>query len=295
MMPFYGRFDYFRRAVESVLSQDDADWRLVIVDDVYPDEAPGQWAASIEDERVHYIRNDSNLGVSRNYRKCVDLATSEFCVIMGCDDVMLPNYVARMHDLIARFPHASMIQPGVEVIDGDGRRTRPLADIVKDAYRPRGARPVKLHGEGLAASLLRGNWTYFPSLVWRTALVKHYGFRLDLNVVQDLAMIVEILKNDGNLILDDRVAFQYRRHATSVSARTGVDGSKFVQERTLFSEATRDFAALGWKRASRAAKHHFSSRLHALSELPRALVTRDVAGRRTLASHVLGLPYPKAR
>ena len=41
-MPFYGSFDHFREAVLSVLGQSDPLWRLTIVDDVYPELAPGE-------------------------------------------------------------------------------------------------------------------------------------------------------------------------------------------------------------------------------------------------------------
>ena len=294
MMPFYGRFDHFREAVQSVLAQSDPDWRLTIVDDVYPDLAPGEWAQSLGDERITYIRNEVNLRPSRNYIKCVGLMQSEFSVLMGCDDVMLPGYVARVKQLIAQFPDASIIQPGVSVIDTDGADSKPLADRVKALYRFRGTGARQYSGETLATSLLRGNWTYFPSLVWRVSELKRHGFRVDLDVVQDLAMLLEITKAGGSLVLDDTIVFHYRRHSASVSAVTGPDGSKFRQERTLFYESADAADALGWPRAARAARHHITSRLNALSELPGAIRARNVVGRRTLLQHVLRRPYSKS-
>ncbi|MCU1441462.1 MAG: glycosyltransferase family 2 protein [Rhodoglobus sp.] len=288
MMPFYGRFDHFRVAVESVLAQSDPDWRLVIVDDVYPDLAPGQWADAIDDPRVTYLRNESNLGTSRNYLKCVDLMSAEFAVIMGCDDVMLPGYVARVRELLAGHPDVSVVQPGVATIDADGQRNHPLADRVKALYRPRGRGPRVYAGERLATSLLRGNWTYFPSLVWRVSELHTHGFRTDLTVVQDLAMLLDIARSGGSLLLDDETRFEYRRHASSVSARTGVDGSKFGQEATLFRESDAAFRELGWRRAARAARRHFTSRMNALSELPRAMGRDNASSRRLLLSHVFG-------
>jgi len=176
MMPFYGRFDHFKAAVESVLAQTDPDWRLVIVDDVYPDLAPGEWAKSLGDPRVTYIRNEQNLRPSKNYRKCVSLMQTEFAVLMGCDDIMLPNYVRRVHELIEQFPDADIVQPGVQVIDGEGTVYRPLGDRVKALYRFRGTGARRYAGERLATSLLRGNWTYFPSLVWRVEQLKQHGY-----------------------------------------------------------------------------------------------------------------------
>lgn len=285
-MPFYGRFDHLREAVDSVLAQTDDDWRLIVVDDVYPDLAPGMWVAAIDDDRVEYIRNEVNLRPSRNYRKCVSLMESEFAVIMGCDDVMDPGYVARVKELITLHPGVDVIQPGVRVIDENSHESRPLADRVKAVYRPRGRGSRELSGESLATSLLRGNWTYFPSLAWRVSELQKHQFRLDLDVVQDLAMLLAITADGGSLVLDDAPVFRYRRHSSSVSAVTGPDGTKFGQELTLFREADREFRAKGWQRAARAARNHLTSRLNALTELPAAIRARNSIGQRNLIRHV---------
>jgi len=287
MMPFYGRVDHFQAAVRSVLAQTSADWRLTIVDDVYPDRSAEQWARAIEDARVTYIRNDENLRPSRNYNKCVTLATSEFLVLMGCDDILEPRFVERVLELISAHPDVDIIQPGTRVIDQDGHPSLPLADRVKRWYRFGGKGPRVFGGERLARSLLRGNWTYFPSIAWRRTAVAD-GFRTDLDVVQDLAKLLQITFAGGRLLLDDDAVFAYRRHATSVSAVTGVDGSKFAQERALFADAVEKCDERGWRRAARAARWHLSSRLNAASELPAALGRGDRAGRRTLTRHVFG-------
>lgn len=291
MMPFYGRVDHFQQAVASVLAQSDPDWRLTIIDDVYPDLAPGEWAKAIGDKRVRYVRNTSNLGPSGNFNESAIRAKgSEFVVIMGCDDIMLPGYVARVKQLIATFPDADIIQPGVATIDENGHSSRPLADRVKDWYRPGGRGARSYRGEKLAVSLLRGNWAYFPSVAWRTKRLTDIGFPTDVNVVQDLAMLMAITRAGGTLVLDDTVVFNYRRHSSSVSAVGGPDGSKFVEEQGLFDECAVAFDALGWSRAARAARVHLSSRLHAATELPGAILRGNKRGRQTLLRHVLGRP-----
>lgn len=294
MMPFYGRFDHFKLAVESVLAQTNPNWRLVIVDDVYPDPEPGRWAAALDDPRITYIRNETNLGVSGNFRRCADLMTNEFGVLMGCDDIMLPDFVDRITTILTEFPDSDLVQPGVEVIDADGAASLPLADRVKAIYRgkPRGAH--QRSGEELATSLLRGNWAYFPSVVWRAALIREIGFRLDLNVVQDLAMMMEIVKRGGKMLVDDEVVFQYRRHAASVSAVGGPDGSKFIEERSVFYSTSRDLHRMGWNKGARVARHYTSSRLHALADLPQAIRQSSPHSRSVIIRHILGLRYPAA-
>lgn len=285
MLPFYGSVEHFKIAVRSVLAQTHTDIRLVIVDDVYPDPSAGEWAVSIGDPRVEYIRNEQNLGVSRNYLKCVGMMQSEYSMLMGCDDVMLPGFVEHVLHLVETHPGADVIQTGVRVIDGDGNASTPMADRVKAMLRPRGPKPVELTGERLAASLARANWTYFPSLVWRVETIRRIGFRADLDVVQDIAMLLDIAMAGGSLVLDDDLNFEYRRHASSVSAMTAVSGARFVQERTVFDDASARFSAMGWRRASRAARYRTTSRLNALTQLPVALRNKDEAGRGALLHH----------
>ncbi|MFB2581150.1 glycosyltransferase family 2 protein [Herbiconiux sp. P15] len=288
MMPFYGRFDHLREAVESVLAQTDADWRLVVIDDVYPDPAPGEWveALALEDPRVEYRRNAVNLGVGGNFRECVRLLGSERAVLMGCDDRMHPDYLATVRRLVTAHPEARIVQPGVEVIDAEGAVHSPLADRVKGLIRFGGTGPREFSGERLATSLLHGNWAYFPSVLWRADDLRRFGFRPGFEVVQDLALMLDIVFDGGSLLLDDSVCFSYRRHAASVSAVTGPDGAKFAEERALFAEVAGRAAAAGWPRAARAARSHLTSRLNALSELPAALRAHDPVGRRALLRHV---------
>jgi glycosyltransferase involved in cell wall biosynthesis len=287
MMPFYGRFDHLREAVGSVLAQTDPDWRLVVIDDVYPDPAPGAWVAALDDPRVHYRRNTVNLGVGGNFRECVRLIEHERAVLMGCDDRMHPGYVATVRNLVAAHPEAAIVQPGVEVIDAEGSVHSPLADRVKGLIRFDGTGPREFSGEKLATSLLTGNWAYFPSVLWRAEDLRRYGFREGFEVVQDLALMLDIVFDGGIMLLDDTVCFSYRRHAASVSAVTGPDGAKFAEERALFAEAAARAKAAGWPRAARAARAHLTSRLNALSELPAALRAHDPAGRKALLRHVV--------
>ena len=287
MMPFYGSVEQLKIAVESVRVQA-GEWRLVVLDDCYPSDEQSRYFEALHDPRVEYLVNELNLGISGNFRRCVELATSDYTVIMGCDDVMLPGYIQRLTELATEFPDADYLQPGVATIDANGRRSRPLADRVKAAYRPRGAMPQRLRGERLAASLLRGNWTYFPSLCWKTTVLRAHGFRPDYDIVLDLALQLEIAERGGTLVVDDQVVFEYRRHRASASSWTGSDDKRFVEERTFFVESAARMRALGWRAALRAARFQLSSRLNAASQLPGAIARRDRRGIRALSRHIVG-------
>lgn len=289
MMPFYGDPEQFARAVDSVRAQRDPAWRLVVIDDRYPGDRHLSYLAGVADPRVVYVRNDVNLGVAGNFQKAVDLAEAPWMVIMGCDDLLLPDYIARTRELIARHPTVDYIQPGVDVIDDDDRRIAPLADRVKALYRPRRRHEVELTGAPLAQSLLRGNWTYFPSICWRTATIRHHGFRAEYEIVLDLALQIDIAVSGGTLLVDDTETFLYRRHGASASSTAAVDGSRFDEERAFFGDAAERTGGLGWGAAARAARAHISSRLNAATQLPAAIRSAGARGARPLLRHILAI------
>lgn len=287
LLPFYGDPWLMRSAVESVLGQTSDDWRLIVVDDAYPDGSVAKWIDSLEDERIKYTRNDTNLGVNANFRRCLELAQSDYVTFLGCDDLLMPNYVACILDGIQRHHLPAMLHPRVQVIDVHGRRTTPLPDVLKAYLTPRRGRDHRLRGEGLAIGLLHGNWTYFPAIAWRRELIAYQSFQPGLETVLDLALLLDLAIDGHELVLIDTPAFRYRRHCDSASSRSALDTRRFSEERRLYKEVAPRFVSLGWHRAARAARVHATSRVHAATLFPRAIAARDRGAMRTLARHAL--------
>jgi glycosyltransferase involved in cell wall biosynthesis len=140
LMPYYGDVSMMQDAVRSVIAQSDPNWRLTVVDDGTAGGVP-EWFAGLDDDRVRYLRNERNLGVTGNFNRCLDLVEHELVMLMGCDDLMLPNYVATVLAAHRDVPTADIIQPGVQVVDGDGNPIRTLTDEVKRKIYAEGARP----------------------------------------------------------------------------------------------------------------------------------------------------------
>ncbi|KJS55956.1 glycosyltransferase family A protein [Streptomyces rubellomurinus] len=282
LLPYYGDVALMQEAVRSVLAQTDPDWRLTVVDDGKEPGVP-EWFAELGDSRVRYFRNEQNLGVTGNYRKCLGLAEYEHLVFMGTDDVMLPGYVATVRSILTQYPGVAMIQPGVQVIGSDGRPSTSLADESKRRiYAPKQRGRVLMGGEDLAVSLLKGNWLYFPSICWRTEAVKTTGFRDNLEIIQDLALVIDLLQAGEQMVVDDERVFQYRRHAVSISSSSAFSGTRFTEARRYFLDAADRLDAQGWPRAARASRLHLSARIHALTLVPGAMRAGQWQGAKTL-------------
>ena len=285
-IPFWGAPDLLHAAVRSVQSQTDPDWRLTVVDDCYPDATVGPDIEALGDPRITYLRNDVNLGLARNWTRCRDLATAELMMFLGCDDLLQPDFVATVHAVHADHPGAAVIEVGVQPVDEDGRPVLPLPDKLKRALMPRVEGRTGLGGEDLAVSLLRGNWLYWPSLVFRTDTIKQHDFREDLDIILDLALVIDMVAAGETLALDPTVCFSYRRHTASLSAATLVDGNRLPDERRYFRAVEAQMRARGWDRAARTARRRWVSRSHALTLLPRAVRSRTSVG--PLLTHAFG-------
>ena len=292
LLPYYGDVAMMKQAVESILGQTSSDWTLTIVDDGYPDESiPGYFGTlAARDPRITYVRNEQNLGANGNYRKAVTFVRHELTVVMGADDVMLKNYLETVVAAHEQFPSAQIIQPGVEVIDENNQPGMGLVDRMKRLYSPRVQNRRLLSGEPLATSLLRANWLYFPSICWSSDALVATNFREGLNVVQDLALALDLIKAGGGLVVDSTVCFQYRRHRESDSSWRALEGTRFIEEREFFTAMAAELDAIGWRRAARTARLHLSSRLNAATLLPKAWRTKQHQGVRNLRQHVLARP-----
>ena len=292
LLPYYGDVAMMKQAVESILGQTRPDWTLTVIDDGYPDESlPGYFGVLVaQDPRITYLRNEANLGANGNYRKALTFVRHELAVVMGADDVMLSNYLETVVAAHEQFPSAQIIQPGVEVIDELGQPGVGLADRMKRVYAPRVRGRRLLSGEPLAVSLMRANWLYFPSICWRSDTLVATNFREGLNVVQDLALALDLIKAGGSLVVDSSVCFQYRRHRESDSSLRALQGTRFIEEREFFTEMADEFEAIGWRRAARTARLHLASRLNAATLLPKAWRTKQHQGVRNLRQHVLARP-----
>ena len=286
VLPFYGEVEYLMRAVDSVRLLARADWRLTIVEDRHPDGGAAEAAVrALGDDRIRYLRNETNLGVAANTHLCFELAEREFVVVTDYDDQLLPNYAVEVARLFDRYPRAVVAQPAVEVIDDGDRPHRPLADRVKTWLAPRGT--AELGGEDAVTSLMRGNWLYCPALCYRREAVAGVKPRPNADAVHDLARVVDVLRRGGSVAVGDTVAFRYRRHESSHSSGGARTGVRFEQEHAYFETIADELAADGWARAARSARRRPLSRLNAAARIPGAIASGESAVARTLLRHAV--------
>lgn len=92
IMPVYNTEKYLQDAVDSILSQSEADFELILIEDCSTDttrEIVKEYA--IRDPRVCPIYNDTNLGLVDSLNKGIEVARGRYIARMDGDDISKPD------------------------------------------------------------------------------------------------------------------------------------------------------------------------------------------------------------
>lgn len=103
-IPAYDRPEQLERAVRSVLAQSHRDLEVVVSDDASPDSAVAEVGRRLaaEDDRVRFVRQETNLGHARNYREVLELSRGEWFMWLADDDWLDVDYAARCLEELER-------------------------------------------------------------------------------------------------------------------------------------------------------------------------------------------------
>ena len=90
IMPAYNSGRFIEQSIRSVLSQTYTDWELLIVDDCSTDDTTSI-VASFKDKRIHYQRNEHNMGAALSRNKAIQAAKGKYIAFLDADDKWLPT------------------------------------------------------------------------------------------------------------------------------------------------------------------------------------------------------------
>jgi glycosyltransferase involved in cell wall biosynthesis len=135
IIPTYNRAALVRRALESVLSQDDGDFEIVVVDSASTDgtrDVVRETAA--RDARVRLICEETRRGVCPARNVAVDAATADWIIPLDSDDELAPGALALFRRKMAAFPQADHHRFMCRWDDGSLSPRPPLREEVWDYH-----------------------------------------------------------------------------------------------------------------------------------------------------------------
>ena len=91
IMPSYNTGRFIKETIESVLAQSYPVWELIIVDDCSTDNTDDVVNQYLADERIHYIKNDTNSGAAVSRNRALRGAKGKWIAFLDSDDLWEPD------------------------------------------------------------------------------------------------------------------------------------------------------------------------------------------------------------
>lgn len=128
VMPVYETSErLLREAIASVRAQLYPNWELCIADDASPSDTPTRMLmeAAAEDQRIKWIRRDSNGNIAAATNSAIALATGEFVALMDHDDLLAEQALYEVAVELNAHPNTDLLYTDEDQVDAVGRRFQP--------------------------------------------------------------------------------------------------------------------------------------------------------------------------
>lgn len=265
-VPYYSAPEYLREALASLCNQTHLNWEAVVVDDASP-EPIADLITELNDRRITYVRNETNLGLAANWNKALGLTTAPLVCILHSDDLLEPNYASTMIELLTATPEATAGHCRVSIIGADGLPRWTLTDAVKRIIQPKAKGLVVSAGEDGLASMLRGSWIYCPTLCFRRSQLPSVPFDNSWRFMLDFDLIARIFLNGQQLIGTTSKLYRYRRHDAAQTRVLTNELTRFEEELSFYAQMYRAAKERRWLTAQRHAQRATVIRLHLLLQV----------------------------
>lgn len=115
-VPTYNRAGLLERCLENLRRQENAAFKVIILDNCSTDETPAVAKRICDaDERFRHVRNAENIPTWANFRRGFDLAETEFFLWRADDDFSADNYLAELSQLLKNNPTMELAVPDLHI------------------------------------------------------------------------------------------------------------------------------------------------------------------------------------
>lgn len=233
IIPTYNQAELLVFAINSALAQDYGNLEVVVADDCSDGETE-KIVQGIDDPRLRYFRNTSNLGRVGNYRKALyEYARGDWVLNLDGDDLLLDRSYIR-----AAVEAAQAVEDTV-IVCAD----RHVMDFPPspNSYKNRvyGSRPEYMDGTEYLLSLPRPRWRihHLTTLYNRQAALQADFYRSDI-ISADYESIYRLIIGHKIAYFDEKVAI-WRRHKQNASRTLSLEDRK---NNFMLYTSVRDYA-----------------------------------------------------
>lgn len=199
-LPVFNGAAHLQLTINAILKQSYKNIELIICDNASTDETAKIAAQSAsEDQRVKFIKNESNIGIFNNFSRVLREASGEFFMWAAYDDLHFPGFIEECVERLFENPHAVLCQTRVVVCLENPQQIIYYANLDSFHSKVRVERRYKETLYNFPAVAIYG--------VYRTNVAKGIpGFR---NIPGGDLLWVQELSLAGEFIQSEKTLFQY--------------------------------------------------------------------------------------
>jgi len=217
-IPTYSRLQYLKQSVQACLDQTYADIEICVSQDPKKEGADpeiNQWCME-QNKNIPYFKynlNEKNIGLAGNWNKCVEMASGSYITIIGDDDLIAPDFVAKMVDQIVTYK-ADVAFCNQYFIDTNGHILKDYTIKSNEEYKRNNLKTGLL--EDPIKVVLNNSVPMSGSIIKRDLLLKHH-FDANLNT-PEFEVFLKIAVNNGVFVYNPEQLASYRVHSLSATS-----------------------------------------------------------------------------
>ncbi len=213
------------RALDAVLTQSVLPREVIVLDDYSTDnslqviEKYSRRYSGI----IRFVRNESHCGVTESYNRLFSIASGRYILPGGADDYILPGFLHKAMELLARNPHAGLCVANGSCTEGE---SGPLIDNNPGwCEGPRYFSPNEV---------CRKVWHALPAsavIIRRDALLDAGGYRTELAWYSDWFAFLTVAFRHGVVHIPETLGIRVVRPSSySANARSSLENVEILGE-----------------------------------------------------------------
>ena len=235
-IPTYNRATMLRETLRSVLEQSYSNIEVFVSDNASDDDT-GAVVESFGDPRVHYLRNERNLGHFVNLSRGLHLGTAEYVAILPDDDHMLPGHLEQQIAVLDQHPEVGFVHSAFRRVTKG-----PDATLSEQDEFPGGDDDWIAPAERVVRRLLTETYyiSYATALFRRSVISADERFAEEDRTADDVGLALRVARRAGSVAYraDPRVAITFHAdaHLTSAGGQDLVGGDYVLSFGSLANE-----------------------------------------------------------
>lgn len=197
-IPVFERKIYFNDALNSVINQS-VKCNIIVVDN---NSSHNFFELESKKRGIKYFRNERNIGMFANWNRCIELAKTEFVMLLGDDDILSSTYVESFVKALDVHPEIDIYFSDYIYYDQDFNKNSNHPHKFPFGYMPDGKEIVNY------AILYKLGFPFISSAIKKS---KFTNFYVDFHASNEWLWIYSNA-NKLSFYGEKKVLLQYRRH-----------------------------------------------------------------------------------